>query len=62
MSTTLNLNLALTDRSEWPSKKFSQFLIEMAGVSETSNMQIIDKAIGDLQTSLRNIDDYLSTI
>lgn len=62
MSQTSNLKLALTAPEEWPTKKYKDFILELAGVDDTSNMQVIDNAIGSLRATLDAIDTQLSSL
>ena len=64
MNKTENLELMLTDRSEWPSKLMSQYLLDISGdnAGGSSNMQIIDKAFGDLYSQFSRISDYLANL
>lgn len=62
MSKTNYLNLAVTTPEEWSTKKYRDFILELAGVDETSNMQVVDKAIGNLRDTLNSIESQLSSL
>ena len=62
MPKTVNLGLELTDDN---STKFKDWREKINGVGDgeiKSNMQIIDNAIGDINTQLGNIDTALTAI
>jgi len=60
--TTKNLGLILTSSDEWGTKKYREFIEEQAGTDETSNMQLIDAAIGELQEELDALEEQLALI
>ena len=59
---TPHLELILTPEEEWGSKKYKDFIKELAGTEETSTLQIIDKVVGELRSSLSSMEDQLSII
>ena len=62
MNKTKNLELILTDRSEWSSKTFSQYILEISGVEGDSNMKLIDAAIGSINQTLTTINTDLESV
>ena len=60
--TTENLGLILTPSEEWGTKKYRDFIEELAGSEDTSTLNVIFKNIGDLLKGLKNLETQLSTI
>ena len=60
--TTDNLGLILTPSEEWGTKKFREFLTELAESGDDSALIKIDTAVGSLQTSMSAIETTLSSI
>lgn len=60
--TTENLGLILTPSEEWETKKYRDFIEELAGSQESSTLNVIDKNIGDLNRVLDELEAQLSSI
>lgn len=60
--TTENLGLILTPSEEWETKKYRDFIEELAGSQETSTLNVIDQNIGDLKQTLEVLETQLSSI
>lgn len=52
MGKTANLQLNTFPSSEWGTKKYGDFIKELAGPDAASNMQIIDNAVGALRSNI----------
>lgn len=59
MGKTTNLQLNTFPSSEWGTKKYGEFIKELAGSEASSNMQILDKAVGDLQADMSSKADLV---
>ena len=59
---TKYLNLILTPHEEWSTKKYNDFIKELADDDGDSALQVIDEAIGQLQDKLSLIEEQLSGI
>ena len=61
MKETPNIGLALSPSSEWNSTYYRDYILKMSGDDGTSNMQIIDKEIGDVVAVFASLETFLST-
>lgn len=59
---TQNLGLHLMPSSEYASKKYYEYIDEMSGDTETSNMNLIDSAIYNLRVVLSDLETQLESI
>ncbi len=59
---TPKLGLNVTSPAEWQTLKYEDYILLMAGQGETSNMSMIDAAVGNLQDYLSKLETALSAI
>lgn len=61
-TTTENIGLTLTPGSEWATKKYGTFITEMAGQTGTSNLELIDKAVGEDRRAISDLESAVDAI
>ena len=49
MEKTSNIRLNAFPKSDWSSTKYEEFIKAIAGTDDTSNVQVLDRVIGELQ-------------
>lgn len=62
MAETSYLQLPLTPSNEWSTKKYGDFIKELAGTEATSSLQKIDVAIKELNDKLSIVEQTLLNI
>lgn len=61
-TTTENIGLTLTPGSEWATKKYGTFITEMAGQTGSSNLELIDKAVGEDRAAISALEEAVDAI
>lgn len=59
---TTYLGLTLTPSEEWETKKYRDFIEDLAGVQASSALNVIDENIGELKNILSELETQLSAI
>lgn len=62
MTKTKNLGLALLSSAEYDTTLRRDYIKALSGPEGTSNMQLIDKAVGDVAQKLEGMETALSKI
>ena len=62
MTKTTNLGLALLPSDEYDTTLRRDYIMALSGPEGTSNLQLIDKAVGDVAQKLEGMETVLSKI